>query len=71
MHRRIENEVAFQAARACLGVVANALRPEEHPDAFAEFYQVMKSALHAYQEEMKRLNARLYGAAVQREAGGN
>ena len=58
-HERLMNELAFMAGRECLGVVASALHPCVHRDAFEEFCQIMKAALETYGAQLVRIEERL------------
>lgn len=59
MNERLINQTAFLMAREILGTVQNCLRPEEHRDAFQEFYATCKRNLQAYQVQMERMEKRL------------
>ncbi len=59
MNERLINNTAFQMALALLGLVKNCVMPEEHTDAFNEFYSVCKSYLEGYQIQMERMEKRL------------
>ncbi len=50
MLQRIQHEMAFQAAKQALAVVAEAIHPYVHRDAFEEFYEIIKEALRTYQD---------------------
>lgn len=59
MSRTMTNEMAFLMARELLGIVQNCLRPEEHRDAFEEFFEVCKRGLNARDTHADRMDGRL------------
>lgn len=63
MNQRMVNERAFLMAREMLGTVASCLRPEEHRDAFEEFYRSCKRHLEEHQVQVERMESRLRPSA--------
>jgi hypothetical protein len=59
MNTRLQHDAAFAMARALLEIVQNCIRPEDHRDAFDEFYRVCKAGLEAYSVQQTRMEQRL------------
>ena len=51
------HDAAIAIARTVLEIVSPCLRPEEHRDAFEEFYRAVSAGLEAY-EAMRGANPR-------------
>jgi hypothetical protein len=60
MNARLCHDAAFAMATALLEIVQNCIRPEEHKDAFNEFYRVALSGIEAYCIQAERMQQRLY-----------
>jgi len=58
MTQTMTNEMAFLMARELLGIVQNCLRPEEHRDAFEEFFEVCKRGLNARDTHVDTMDGR-------------
>lgn len=58
MDQKSTNEAAFLMARQLLGIVQNCLRPEEHRDAFEEFFEVCRHGLNTHATNEDRLHGR-------------
>lgn len=58
MTRKSTNETAFVMARELLAIVQNCLRPEEHRDAFEEFFEVCRRGLSAHEAQPDRMHGR-------------
>jgi hypothetical protein len=58
MNTRLQQDAAFAMARALLEIVPNCIRPEEHRDAFNEFYHVCKAGLEAFSVQQARMEQR-------------
>jgi hypothetical protein len=56
MNKRLQHDVAFAAATACVDVVARTLHPSEHRNAFDAFYRAFRAALEKY-DAMRELEA--------------
>jgi hypothetical protein len=56
---RLQHDLAFEAGGKLLETVSNALRPEEHKDAFCEFYRIVLAAIEAYEIQAQREAVRL------------
>lgn len=59
MTQRLTNEVAFLMARELMGTMQNCLRPEEHRDAFEEFFEICRRGLNAHQTHADQMHGRL------------
>ena len=59
MSNRLAHDAAYAMAKAILDVIAPTLREEEKRDAFAEFYQVCKAGIEAYELQVCRMQNRL------------
>ena len=53
------DETALLMARELLGIVQNCLRPEEHRDAFEEFFEVCRRGLVAHEMHADHMHRRL------------
>ncbi len=56
---RLRHDTAWATARALLEIIVPALRPEEHQDAFDEFYKICLSALVSYDVQAQREETRI------------
>ena len=59
MSQTMTNEMAFLMARELLGIVQNCIRPEEHRDAFEEFFEVCRRGLNARERHADKIHERL------------
>jgi hypothetical protein len=59
MNARLIHDRAHAAAVTLVSIVAPCLRPEEHGDAYQEFYRTVKEALELYAVQSERLGQRL------------
>ena len=64
MNMRLCHDVAFAMATALLDIVRPCLRPEEHRDAFSEFYQVCRAGLDRFQHLEDRMARRKRACAA-------
>lgn len=60
MSHRLQHDCAWAAATALLDLVAPCLRPEEHRDAFDEFYTAVRAALESYEREVQQEGRRMF-----------
>lgn len=60
VYHRLQHDAAFACARALLAIVAPCLRPEEHRDAFEEFYTALRAMLERYEREVQKEGRRLF-----------
>ena len=60
-HERLANEFVLRLAQRALWIIAPALREEEHQDAFEEFARAFHEELVQYEQDRKRMIARLKG----------
>jgi len=56
---RLRHDAAWRAAQTLVSIVAPALRPDEHKDAHAEFYRVVKLTLENYDTSRIREELRI------------
>ena len=59
MCQRLQHDTAFALATVLLEIVENCIRPEEHRDAFEEFYRACKGAFERYEIVKDREHSRL------------
>lgn len=53
-YNRLKHNTAWTVARDLLETIATALRPEEHQNAFNEFYRICYTAMDAYEAQVLR-----------------
>ena len=58
-NQRILHDAAMAMAKRLLDKVHTLLRPEEHKDAFDEFYSVCKAGIEVYLMETERQRRRM------------
>ena len=55
MCQRLQHDTAFALATVLLEIVENCIRPEEHRDAFDEFYEEIKQALIVHDAKRNKI----------------
>ena len=70
MNQRVINQAAFLMAKDLLQTIQTCLRPEEHRDAFQEFFTICKNGLEAHQVQTERMEKRLRPGATRADVTG-
>ncbi len=56
----LRHDVMWAGGRACLDVIANCIREDEHRDAFEAFAEIINSCLEKYDELLGRTEGRIF-----------